>query len=57
MAVIKDFYIGNAHIQICDDACVKTQAEIDEILKRCGDIWYRSELAKQMKEMAQAGGA
>lgn len=32
--VVKSFKIGNTQVEICDDCCVKTQAEIDEILRR-----------------------
>ena len=46
MAVVKDFYIGNTHIQICDDAVVKTPEEVDAILRRCEKIWYHAELKK-----------
>lgn len=30
----KDFYIGNTHIMIDDEDCVKTKQEADEILAR-----------------------
>lgn len=36
--VVKDFYIGNTHIQICDDYCRdKTKEEVDEILARIAE--------------------
>lgn len=54
MAVVRDFYIGNTHIKINDACCVKTQEEVDAILRRCGDIWYRSELKRIMREKQAA---
>ncbi len=45
MAVVKEFDIGNTHIRICDDSCVKTKEEIEEILRRCSEIWHRAEVA------------
>jgi hypothetical protein len=36
--IVKDFYIGNTHIKIHDDCCVKTQKEVDEILARLARI-------------------
>lgn len=52
MALARDFYIGNMHVQIYDDYCVKTQAEVDAILSRIGEIWYNAELAKLEAEKA-----
>ncbi len=36
--VVEEFKIGNTKIKICDDYCVKTQEEIDDILKRIAKI-------------------
>lgn len=38
--------VGNSVCRICDDNVVKTKAEVDAILSRCGEIWYRSEIRK-----------
>lgn len=38
--------VGNSVCRICDDSVVKTKEEVDAILKRCGEIWYRSEIRK-----------
>lgn len=37
---------GNSVCRICNDYVVKTKAEVDTILERCGEIWYRSETRK-----------
>lgn len=44
--IVLERKIGNSICRICDDSVVKTKAEVDAILKRCGEIWYRSELRK-----------
>ena len=49
MAVVKDYYIGNTRIRIHDDYCVKTQEEIDSILKRIGSI-YADYLTRKLIE-------
>lgn len=36
--VVKDIYLGNAHIKIHDDYIVKTPEEVQAILKRCAEI-------------------
>lgn len=36
--VVESYQIGNTRINVCDDYCVKTQAEIDEILRRVSRI-------------------
>ena len=56
MALARDFYIGNMHVQIYDDYCVKTQEEVDEILSRVGEIWYNAELAKLEAEKTAKSG-
>ena len=39
MAVVRDFYIGNTRVKICDDYCKdKTEEEVEEILRRCSQI-------------------
>ena len=35
---VKEFCIGKTHIAIFDDAVVKTEEEVQEILKRCAAI-------------------
>ena len=32
--VIKEFNIGATHIRICDNYCVKTQEDVETILRR-----------------------
>jgi len=39
MAAVKDYVDGNARIRIDDEFCVKSEEEIDEILKRVGKIY------------------
>lgn len=41
--IVKDFKLGNTHIMINDDAIVKTKAEVETILRRCGEIVAQSE--------------
>lgn len=37
--VVKDFYVGNTHIRICDDYCRdKTPCEVEAILERIAKI-------------------
>lgn len=50
MAVVKDFYNGPCHIRIHDDCCVKTQEEVDQILKEVSDIVKRAYQAQKIKE-------
>lgn len=50
MAVVKDFYNGPCHIRIHDDCCVKTQEEVDQILKEVSDIVKRAYRAQKIKE-------
>lgn len=50
MAVVKDFYNGSCHIRIHDDCCVKTQEEVDQILKEVSDIVKRAYRAQKIKE-------
>lgn len=39
--VVKDFYIGNTHVRICDDYCRdKTPEEVQAILDRIAKITY-----------------
>ena len=44
--VVFECKVGNSVCRICDDSVVKTKEEVDAILRRCEDIWYRSELRK-----------
>ncbi len=46
MAIVKDFYIGKTHILINDEAVVKTEEEVQAILKRCAEIVAREEERK-----------
>ncbi len=39
MAIVKEYRIGEAVVQIDDSYIVKTQSEIDEIIKSCGIAW------------------
>lgn len=55
VALARDFYIGNMHVQIYDDYCVKTKEEVDAILRSVGEIWYNAELAKLEAERAVKG--
>ena len=36
--IVEECQIGNTKIKICDDACVKTQEEIDRILARVSEV-------------------
>ncbi len=36
--IVDECKIGNTRIKVCDDACVKTQEEIDRILARVAKI-------------------
>lgn len=55
--VVKDFWIndehGHTHVLICDDYCVKTKEEEDEILYRIGDIYMDALLRKQEEQEAK----
>lgn len=52
MAVARDYYVGKTHIIIMDDSCVKTQEEVNEILRRCGQIATREYERMAMEEAA-----
>ncbi len=39
MAIVKEYRIGEAVVQIDDSYIVKTQAEIDKIIESCGTAW------------------
>lgn len=41
--VVKDFYVGNTHIRICDDYCRdKTPEQVKQILANIARISYHS---------------
>lgn len=44
--IVKDYYEGKTHIIIDDKYCVKTQEEVDAILKAMGELVGR-QLAQQ----------
>lgn len=50
--VVKDYYIGNTHIMICDNYCVRTQEEIDAILKRIATVVHAPLVAQLQAEGA-----
>ena len=50
MAVVKDFYDGPCHIRIHDDCCVKTQEEVDQLLKEIAEIAKRAYQAQKIRE-------
>lgn len=59
--VVKDFYIGNTHIKICDDSCRdKTPEQVQEILDRISKlvsgpyIMAQEEKARKAAEAAAA---
>ena len=37
-SIVADYYIGNTHVMVFNDCCVKTEEERQRILKRCGLI-------------------
>lgn len=39
MAIVKEYRIGEAVVQIDDSYIVKTQSEIDKIIESCGIAW------------------
>ena len=48
--VVEDFYIGNTHVRICDDACRdKTPEEVQAILDRIGHNAARAIIAAKMQ--------
>lgn len=49
----KDFYIGNTHIMIDDECCVKTKEEVDEILARIARIAILDARAASASEVAK----
>lgn len=56
MAIVKDYYNGNTHIIIHDDYIVKTQEEVDAILKNLGHLMYEQEIRRLAREkIAQEG--
>ncbi|MFT8889742.1 MAG: hypothetical protein ABF904_13135 [Ethanoligenens sp.] len=52
--VVKEFDIvddmGKTHVRICDDSCVKTPEEVQEILYRIGDIYRNARLVQAIKD-------
>lgn len=46
VAIVKDYYVGNTHIRVHDDYCLKTKEEVDAVLKRIGNI-YTSYLTRK----------
>jgi hypothetical protein len=55
MAIVMTINHGpNKGISYVDDSCVvKTQAEVDKILKNIGRIYYEDELEKYMKKIKE----
>lgn len=53
MAVVKDFYLGNAHIKIYDDYVVKTPEQVQQILKRCAEIVKADERREFLRESSE----
>ena len=52
--VVKDFYIGHTHIQICDDCCRDTTPEqVEAILARIARIAIGSMRAAAEEKMKQ----
>ena len=51
--VVRDYYIGNTHVKVCDDYVVKTQEEVDAILNRVAEIAQRALTAKYLKEQQE----
>ena len=49
--IVKDYYEGKTHIIIDDKYCVKTQEEVDAILKAMGELVGR-QLAQQQARRA-----
>lgn len=54
MAVVVDTYLGSTHVMVDDEFCVKTPEELEAVLQRAAEIYYRSRLAKALREQ-QAG--
>ncbi|MEA5060023.1 hypothetical protein SDC9_149005 [bioreactor metagenome] len=55
MAIVKDYYIGNTHVMIDDEYCVKTQEEVDAILKKVGQLSYEQAIRRMAREAMQKG--
>ena len=55
MAIVVTKYHGpNKGVSHIDDSCcVRTQAEIDEILKNCGRIYYEDQLEQYLKKIKE----
>lgn len=51
--LVEEYKDGNCTIKIYDDYVVKTQEEVDAILKELGQIVARSQMRQIMKEMKQ----
>ncbi len=48
--VAKDFYVGNTHIIIDDEYCVKAEEEVERILQRIAYKAYESLIAEEHKK-------
>ena len=54
--IVKDYYEGKTHIIIDDKYCVKTQEEVDAILKAMGELVGRQLAQQQARRAAGAQG-
>lgn len=51
--IVKDYYEGKTHIIIDDKCCVKTQEEVDAILKAMGELVGRQLAQQQARRAAE----
>lgn len=54
MGLIAEYQNGPCTIKVFDDSIVKTQAEVDEIIRRVSRIIYQEELRKHMARKNKA---
>lgn len=47
------YKLGQTTVIVDDSCCVKTQEEIDAILRRIGEIWYNDLLKKEVRRIKQ----
>ncbi len=60
--VVKDYYVGNTHIIVCDDYCrgmtkEQVQAKLDRIAEKVRGPLIEAMLAKEEEERARLGAA
>lgn len=51
--IVEEFYMGECKISIADDCCVKTQEEINAILKKASKIVYDALLSQYIGETSE----